>query len=156
MIKRTIKRIVKEVTIGTCTLDNSNKDVQKLMKLERKFKKHYKVDMEVKYIDAKYKEYITRKTVKGMVRKNKDYIIVFVDGNVRRNAETLFHELTHAYQVKYMNRQFTRSDNALRAGRVSYIDCWHETHARHCAHLLVNSLDFSIDLKQAMDYVVAC
>ena len=80
---------------------------------------------------------------------------MFLDGNLRKNAETLLHELTHAYQAQHMTRQFKASSQQMKTGQVSYKHSWHETHARHCAKLLINTLDFSLDLHYAMDYVIA-
>lgn len=149
--KKTFKKLVKTIVIEARKVKNN--DVEELIKIEKAFKKAYKVDTTVKYVDVKAKEYITRPTVKGSF--NGKRIIVFIDGNLKRNAETLLHELTHVYQAQHMSKQFVKSKKELELGLVSYRDSWHETHARHCARLLVNTFDFKLNLKYAMDYDLA-
>ena len=150
MIKKTIKKLVLEVG----TLNRSNKEIAQLIKVEGAFKRAYRVDAEVKYVDAKYRNYI-RPNVRGYHSGKNNMIVVFVDGNTRRNAETLLHELTHAYQNKYMHKQLKKSKMLLNNNMVTYRDAWHEEHARHCAKLLINTFDFSLDLNNAMDYIIA-
>lgn len=153
LLKKTIKKVVKTIALEVASIDDNNKHVTELVKIEKAFKRAYRVTKEVRYVDVKAKEFITRPTVKGY--HSEDEIVVFLDGNLRRNAETLLHELTHAYQAQHMTRQFKISKRQLKTGQVSYKDSWHETHARHCAMLLINTLDFSIDLDYALDYVIA-
>lgn len=153
MIRKTIKRVVKTIAIEVGELDTNNNDVAELVKLEQAFKRAYKVTKNVRYVKVNAKEYITRPGVKGYHSEKE--IVVFVDGHLRRNAETLLHELTHAYQKQHMTRQFKISRNQLSKGEVSYRDSWHETHARHCANLLINSFDFSLSLGEAMQYSIA-
>ena len=155
MIKTLVKKTVKNIVVGNFTMSSDDRRVRHLMKVERAFKKAYNVDTEVKYIDAKYKEYVTRPTVNGYHNGNKGHIVVFVDGNLKKNTVTLLHELTHAYQKKYMFRQFNASRIALANNEVSYRDAWHEVHARHCADILALGYIGKIDLRYAMDYAIA-
>lgn len=152
VLKKTIKKVVKVVALEVASIDNNNKHVIELLKIEKAFKKTYRITKRVRYIDAKAKDFI-RPNVKGY--HSDEEIVVFLDGNLKRNAETLLHELTHAYQAQHMTKRFEASKQLMKSGKVSYEDSWHETHARHCAKLLVNTFDFSLDLKHAMNYVLA-
>ena len=152
IVKKTIKKVVKTIALEVAEVNNNNKHVVELVKIEKAFKRAYKITKNVRYVDVKAKGFITKPNVKGYHADSE--IVVFLDGNLRKNAETLLHELTHAYQAKYMTRQFKASRQQMKTGQVSYKHSWHETHARHCAKLLINTLDFSLDLHYAMDYVI--
>ena len=152
IVKKTIKKVVKTIALEVAEVNNNNKHVVELVKIEKAFKRAYKITKNVRYVDVKAKGFITKPNVKGY---HADSEIVFLDGNLRKNAETLLHELTHAYQAQHMTRQFKASRQQMKTGQVSYKHSWHETHARHCAKLLINTLDFSLDLHYAMDYVIA-
>lgn len=154
MIKTLVKKTVKNIVVSNFNMDNNDPRVRQLRKTERAFKKAYGVDTEVKYIDVKYKELVTRPTVNGYHNGVKGHIVVFVDGNLNKNTITLLHELTHAYQKKYMFKQFHASKLALANNKVSYIDSWHEVHARHCADILALGYIGKIDLRYAMEYAV--
>lgn len=157
----TLKEL-KQITIGQFILadklafDKTDKKIKDLCKVERAFKRAYKIQIEVLYIDVKHKSKIARKNVKGYRQPLKNQIVVFIDNNVLRNVETLLHELTHEYQERYMNKQYIKSKEALNKNKTkeAYNNSWHEKHARHCAKLLVNSFDFSLDLKNAFDYTI--
>lgn len=155
MIKTLVKKTVKNVVVNNFNMDSNDVRVRQLRKTERAFKSAYGVDTEVKYIDVKYKELVTRPTVNGYHNGNKGHIVVFIDGNLKKNTVTLLHELTHAYQKKYMTRQFNASRQALANNKVSYKDAWHEVHARHCADILALGYIGQIDLRCAMDYAIA-
>lgn len=155
MIKTLVKKTVKNIVVENFTMDSDDRRVRHLMKVERAFKRAYGVNTEVKYIDAKYKEFVTRPTVNGYHNGAKQHIVVFVNDNLDRNVITLLHELTHAYQKKYMTRQFNASRQALANNKVSYRDSWHEVHARHCADILALGYIGQIDLRYAMDYAIA-
>lgn len=151
------KKIVKGITIETRALDSSNKYVRELKKIERKFKRAYKVNAEVTYIDVKLRFLICENDKRGFYTKTKNQAVVFVDGNMENNIRTLLHELTHAYQNKYINDKYTISTKLLKTGKVSYKNAWHEKHARHCAELLSNTYDFSLSLDNAFDFTLkAC
>lgn len=150
-MKKTIKKLVK----STCELMTTDrKTIEYLTKIEKAFKKSYKVTTTVRYIDSKYKDVI-RPGVNGFYSKDKNEIIVFISGDIKRETRTLLHELTHAYQCKFMTKMFVKSTELKKAGKISYRDSWHETHARHCANLLANTLDFNLDLRSAFDYSLA-
>ena len=153
IVKKTIKKVVKTIALEVAEENNNNKHVVELVKIEKAFKRAYKITKNVRYVDVKAKGFITKPNVKGYHADSE--IVVFLDGNLRKNAETLLHELTHAYQAQHMTRQFKASRQQMKTGQVSYKHSWHETHARHCAKLLINTLDFSLDLHYAMDYVIA-
>ena len=153
IVKKTIKKVVKTIALEVAEVNNNNKHVVELVKIEKAFKRAYKITKNVRYVDVKAKGFITKPNVKGYHADSE--IVVFLDGNLRKNAETLLHELTHAYQAQRMTRQFKASRQQMKTGQVSYKHSWHETHARHCAKLLINTLDFSLDLHYAMDYVIA-
>ena len=153
IVKKTIKKVVKTIDLEVAEVNNNNKHVVELVKIEKAFKRAYKITKNVRYVDVNAKGFITKPNVKGY-HADSD-ILVFLDGNLRKNAETLLHELTHAYQAQHMTRQFKASRQQMKTGQVSYKHSWHETHARHCAKLLINTLDFSLDLHYAMDYVIA-
>ena len=153
MIRKTIKKVVKTIALEVASIDDNNKHVTELVKIEKAFKKAYRITKNVRYVDVKAKGFITKPNVRGYHADSE--IVVFLDGNLRKNAETLLHELTHAYQAQHMTRQFKASKQQMKSGQVSYKDSWHETHARHCAKLLINTLDFSLDLHYALDYVIA-
>lgn len=153
IVKKTIKKVVKTIALEVAEVNNNNKHVVELVKIEKAFKRAYKITKNVRYVDVKAKGFITKPNVKGYHADSE--IVVFLDGNLRKNAETLLHELTHAYQAQHMTRQFKASRQQMKTGQVSYKHSWHETHARHCAKLLINTLDFSLDLHSAMDYVIA-
>ena len=153
IVKKTIKKVVKPKALEVAEVNNNNKHVVELVKIEKAFKRAYKITKNVRYVDVKAKGFITKPNVKGYHADSE--IVVFLDGNLRKNAETLLHELTHAYQAQHMTRQFKASRQQMKTGQVSYKHSWHETHARHCAKLLINTLDFSLDLHYAMDYVIA-
>ncbi len=153
IVKKTIKKVVKTIALEVAEVNNNNKHVVELVKIEKAFKRAYKITKNVRYVDVKAKGFITKPNVKGYHADSE--IVVFLDGNLRKNAETLLHELTHAYQAQHMTRQFKASRQQMKTGQVSYKHSWHETHARHCAKLLINTLDFSLDLYYAMDYVIA-
>lgn len=153
IVKKTIKKVVKTIALEVAEVNNNNKHVVELVKIEKAFKRAYKITKNVRYVDVKAKVFITKPNVKGYHADSE--IVVFLDGNLRKNAETLLHELTHAYQAQHMTRQFKASRQQMKTGQVSYKHSWHETHARHCAKLLINTLDFSLDLHYAMDYVIA-
>ena len=155
MIKTLLKKTVKSVVVSNFNMDNNDIRVKQLRKTEIAFKRAYGVNTEVKYIDAKYKEFVTRPTVRGYHDGNKGHIVVFVTNDLKRNTITLLHELTHAFQKKYMTRQFNASRQALANNKVSYRDSWHEVHARHCADILALGYIGKIDLRYAMDYAVA-
>ena len=155
MIKTLIKKTVKNIVVENFTMNSSDTRVKQLRKTERAFKRAYGVDTEVKYIDVKYKEFVTRPSVNGYNNGSKGHIVVFVDGDLRKNTVTLLHELTHAYQMKYMTREFNASRHALANKKVSYRDSWHEVHARHCADILALGYIGQIDLRHAMDYTIA-
>ena len=155
MIKTLLKQTVKDVVVNNFNMDSSDIRVKQLRKTERAFKRAYGVDTEVKYIDVKYKKYVTRPSVNGYHNGSKGHIVVFVDGDLRKNTVTLLHELTHAYQKKYMTIQFNASRYALANNKVSYRDSWHEVHSRHCADILALGYIGKIDLRYAMDYTVA-
>ena len=153
IVKKTIKKVVKTIALEVAEVNNNNKHVVELVKIEKAFKRAYKITKNVRYVDVKAKGFITKPNVKGYHADSE--IVVFLDVNLRKNAETLLHELTHAYQAQHMTRQFKASRQQMKTGQVSYKHSWHETHARHCAKLLINTLDFSLDLHYAMDYVIA-
>lgn len=153
IVKKTIKKVVKTIALEVAEVNNNNKHVVELVKIEKAFKRAYKITKNVRYVDVKAKGFITKPNVKGYHADSE--IVVFLDGNLRKNAETLLHELTHAYQAQHMTRQFKASRQQMKTGQVSYKHSWHETHARYCAKLLINTLDFSLDLHYAMDYVIA-
>ena len=153
IVKKTIKKVVKTIALEVAEVNNNNKHVVELVKIEKAFKRAYKITKNVRYVDVKAKGFITKPNVKGYHADSE--IVVFLDGNLRKNAETLLHELTHAYQAQHMTRQFKASRQQMKTGQVSYKHSWHETHARHCAKLLINTLDFSLDLHYAMDCVIA-
>ena len=153
IVKKTIMKVVKTIALEVAEVNNNNKHVVELVKIEKAFKRAYKITKNVRYVDVKAKGFITKPNVKGYHADSE--IVVFLDGNLRKNAETLLHELTHAYQAQHMTRQFKASRQQMKTGQVSYKHSWHETHARHCAKLLINTLDFSLDLHYAMDYVIA-
>ena len=153
IVKKTIKKVVKTIALEVAEVNNNNKHVVELVKIEKAFKRAYKITKNVRYVDVKAKGFITKPNVKGYHADSE--IVVFLDGNLRKNAETLLHELTHAYQAQHMTRQFKASRQQMKTGQVSYKHSWHETNARHCAKLLINTLDFSLDLHYAMDYVIA-
>lgn len=152
IVKKTIKKVVKTIALEVAEVNDNNKHVVELVKIEKAFKRAYKITKNVRYVDVKAKEFITKPNVRGYHAESE--IVVFLDGNLRKNAETLLHELTHAYQAQHMTRQFKVSRQQMKTGQVSYKHSWHETHARHCAKLLINTLDFSLDLHYAMDYVI--
>lgn len=154
-LKTLVKKAVKEVVVSNFNMKEDDKRVKTLRKLERQFKRAYNVDTEVIFIDAKYKELVTRPGVNGYHNGNKHHIVVFITNDIRKNAVTLLHELTHAFQKKHMPREFKASRLAMDTGRVSYRDSWHEVHARHCADILVLGYIGKIDLKNAMDYSIA-
>ena len=151
-----IKRmIVKSYKEGHRTLSEDNKHVVRLRKIEKAFKKAYKIRVEVRYINAKHKESMTgSKTKAGYHRASDSLIIVFVCGNKRKDDTTLFHELTHAFQNQKMKEQYRESKRQYIAGITTYTTCWHERHARHCADLLAKTYDLTLDLKNAFDYTV--
>ena len=153
IVKKPIKKVVKTIALEVAEVNNNNKHVVELVKIEKAFKRAYKITKNVRYVDVKAKGFITKPNVKGYHADSE--IVVFLDGNLRKNAETLLHELTHAYQAQHMTRQFKASRQQMKTGQVSCKHSWHETHARHCAKLLINTLDFSLDLHYAMDYVIA-
>ena len=155
MIKTFVKKTVKSIVVNNFNMDSKDIRVKQLRKTEIAFKRAYGVDTQVKYIDAKYKELVTRPGVNGYHNGVKGHIVVFVDNNLERNKVTLLHELTHAYQRKYMFKQFDASKKALSMKKVSYRDSWHETHARHCADILSLGYIGKIDLRYAMDYQIA-
>ena len=155
-VKTIIRKVVRNMAENTnCLKSNDTKAVRELKVVERAFKRAYKVDVEVRYVDAQYRELYKKKTVNGYYVSKRDVVVVFINGDTQRNKETLLHELTHAYQAQYMTKKFETSVRQKAQGKVSYWDSWHETHARHCARLLVNSLDFSIDLRVAESYGLA-
>lgn len=155
MIKTFMKKTVKNVVVNNFNMSENDVRVRQLRKTEKAFKKAYGVDTEVKYIDVKYKELVTKPNVNGYHNGVKGHIVVFVDNNLNKNKVTLLHELTHAYQRKYMFKQFNASKIALANKKVSYRDSWHETHARHCADILALGYIGQIDLRYAMDYQIA-
>lgn len=150
--KRTMKGAIEDMFV----LDNNNTNVRRLKKTEREFKKAYKLDgVVVKYVDPKGKAFLTSKeSIKGYYNYGRKVAVVFVDGDVETNTKTLLHELTHAYQDKYMNKQFQSSHIALANKTVLYANAWHEKHARHCADVLALGYIGKIDLRYAMDYAI--
>ena len=103
IVKKTIKKVVKTIALEVAEVNNNNKHVVELVKIEKAFKRAYKITKNVRYVDVKAKGFITKPNVKGYHADSE--IVVFLDGNLRKNAETLLHELTHAYQAQHMTRQ---------------------------------------------------
>lgn len=149
------KKVIRGIKIETLALSDDNKYVKELKKTERKFKRAYKLDTRVVYIDVKHKELITDPNNRGLYNRGAKCAIVFIDGNLERNKRTLLHELTHGYQDRYMHKKYIASVIALKEKKVKYEDSWHEEHARHCADLLMNCNVYNINLKDAFNYIVA-
>lgn len=141
-MKKTLLKLT-QITVGRLALvDNyalTSKDarVKELQKVERTFKKTYNVDMKVVYVDAKDKALIADDSINGFRCNMTSKIVVFITNDLVKNAETLLHELTHAYQAKYMTKKFNASKKELIKGKVSYRNAWHERHARACANRLI-------------------
>ena len=160
-MKKTLLTLT-QLTVGRLALVDkyalSNKDarVRELQKVERTFKSKYNVDVKVVYIDAKDKALIANKTVNGFRCNLTSKIVVFVTKDIVRNAETLLHELTHAYQSTHMTTKFKASKKQLVDGKVSYRNAWHERHARSCANKLIkeyaNSGRFHTQIRKAPAY----
>lgn len=154
-LKTVAQKVVKGIAIETLGLSDNNLYVKELRKIERKFKRAYKLDTRVVYVDVKHRFLITDPTHRGLYNRGAKCAIVFIDGNLKNNKRTLLHELTHGYQDKYIHRKYISSVQALKEERVTYKDSWHEKHARHCADLLMNCNVYNVNLKDAFDYVVA-
>lgn len=137
----TVKEVMVEVLqtinrrnfIEMYALSNDNKKVQKLRKIERLAKRIYKVNTKVIYVDIKFKKLLIRDSVRGYYNSKDNYAVVFVNNDYRANVTTLCHELTHAYQNIYMNKEYIKSTKDLKEGRVTYAKAWHEVHAREQA-----------------------
>lgn len=156
MIKTLTTKLVKGFKEEYMTLGSDNKKVAYLKKMERAFKRAYKINVQVKYIDIKHSKSMTGKsTIKGYHRGGDSVVVVFVSDSKMKDTKTLFHELTHAYQYQKMTSKFKASRQQLKDNKVSYYNSWHERHARHCAELLVNSFDFSLNLEDTMNYNIA-
>lgn len=134
-------------------INDNDARVKILRKYERAFKKAYGVNVEVRFLEAKHaKSMFIDKEIRGYYSPKRKLAIVFLDNDGYKIKRTLFHELTHAYQHQKMSRKFAESRKLLREEKVTYEDSWHERHARHCAEILVNTEDYSFNLKYAENY----
>lgn len=156
MIKTMTKKIVKSFKEEYMTLGADDKRVAQLKQVEKAFKKAYRVKVEVKYIDAKHTVSMTgKKSIKGYHRGSDSTIVVFVSKDMRRTTMTLLHELTHAYQHQYMTKTYNSSVKQLNSGKVSYLNSWHERHARHTAEILLQGYIGKIAIEDTMSYAIA-
>lgn len=135
-------------------LSRSDKRVRELSKIEKAFKRAYKVDIDVVYIDNNDKSLIKGKNNNGYYHHLRKHIVIFVRNDFNATIKTLIHELTHAYQMKYMTDKMNESRRQLVNGEVSYRNAWHERHARSCSNILLD-MDFSRDIKKIPAYKVA-
>ena len=154
MLKTIMKNAVKSFKEEYATIRAEDKRVAYLMKIEKKFKATYKVDVDVRYVDAKHKNSMVRKGVRGYYRRSNDRVVVFINKDLKANTITLLHELTHAYQSAYMTDMYTTSTKDLKSGKVSYKDAWHERHARHTADILALGY-IGMPIDNSMDYAIA-
>lgn len=157
-MKKTILEIT-QLTLGQfCLVDkyalsNTDRRVRQLRKTERAFKRAYKIDTEVLFVDAKDKALIKSKKTNGYYHNIRKHIVVFVTNDIQANTRTLLHELTHAYQMAYMMDRYKAAKKEQLEGKVSYINAWHERHARRCADLLIDG-DYTRPLNKVAPYKV--
>lgn len=157
-MKKTILQLT-QLTLGQFylvdryALSSTDKRVKQLKQVERAFKRAYKIDTEVLYVDANDKALIKEKTTNGYYHNIRKHIVVFVTNDIQKNTVTLLHELTHAYQAKYMSDKYMQSKKDRLDGKVSYRNAWHERHARSCANVL-SDMDFSRDIRRIPAYKV--
>lgn len=133
----TIKQNIIKDTCPKLNKDN-NRIVKKLVSKEITFKTKHDLDCTILYIDVKYRKHI-RPKARGFYNTKLNEIVVFVDISEEydRILETLYHELTHAYQYKYMNKKYMNSCKELKTGNKSYKNSWHEIHAKQTALSLI-------------------
>ena len=146
---KTVKKIARLVHEEFLTMGASDKRVAALKKIERQFKKAYKVKVEVKYVDGKYNI-----TASRGYHHRRGVVVVYVTNDLRANTKTLLHELTHAYQYQFMNKKFMASTKAMAAGKVTYKNSWHETHARHTADILIEGQIGKIAIEDSFNYAI--
>lgn len=162
-MEKKFKKVALEVTqltigqfvlVNKYQLGNEDKRVKYLRKVERAFKKAYKIDTPVLYIDERDKALIAKKNKRGYRHNLKNEIVVFLTNDIDSNCKTLLHELTHAYQHKHMNTKFKASKKEYVNEEVTYRNAWHERHARRCADVLITNMDFTINLSTVKPYKV--
>lgn len=144
IIKRELKstRQLINMTLLASSYDMGSTDpqVRRLKRLAAKAKRDLKLDNKVFFVNVKdRKNFSDSKGLNGFYNNVTKEIVVFVGHNSeRRVAETLLHELTHAYQDTHMNAKYKKSNADLKAKKTTYRDCWHERHARANATRLIN------------------
>lgn len=142
------------IIVDKVALDITDARVKQLRRTERAFKRAYNIDTKVVYVDAKDKALIKDKKTKGYYHNIRKHIVVFLTNDIEKNTQTLLHELTHAYQAKYMEFKFKASKKELFNGEVSYRNAWHERHARSSAAKLMD-MDFTRNIAKIPAYKVA-
>lgn len=142
------------IIVDKVALDTTDARVRQLRRIERTFKRAYNVDTEVVYVDVKDKSLIKDKKTKGYYHNIRKHIVVFLTNDIEANAQTLLHELTHAYQAKYMSTKYKASKKELFDGKVTYRNAWHERHARSSAAKLMD-MDFTRNIAKIPAYKVA-
>ena len=142
------------IIVDKVALDTKDARVRQLRKIERAFKRAYNIDTEVLYVDSKDKLLIKNKKNKGYYHNIRKHIVIFLTNDIEANTKTLLHELTHAYQAKYMTTKYKASKNELVNGEVTYRNAWHERHARSSAAKLMD-MDFTRNIAKIPAYKVA-
>ncbi|MEG1494696.1 MAG: hypothetical protein RR406_00130 [Bacilli bacterium] len=101
-------------------------------------KKDLKLDTEIIFVNSKDKKNFTSPNINGIYNDLTKRIIIFIDNkrSIDDIVYTIIHELTHAYQDKYMHDKYKKSLKELRSKKVSYKNSWHEKHANETAKRL--------------------
>lgn len=131
-----VKAVNRKVLAEKFALPEINKKVATLRAIEKSIKEYYNVDTKVIYISEKHKHLFSEDRTKGFYSASGDCAVVFINNSYKGNVTTLCHELTHAYQNKYMNAEYKASTKALHEGKVSYAKAWHEVHAKEEANAM--------------------
>lgn len=110
------------------------------------FCKEYKLNVKL-YLtgDATYKKYNMKDYTLGFCVPSKGKVVVKVSNDVSETIETLMHELTHAYQYKYLRSMLQYGMKQQEVyGRCSNDDVYwnsvHEQHARLCGEELAKKI----------------
>lgn len=137
---RATKQVINTTLLADSYAMDNTAQVRRLRRLAAKAKRDLKLDNKIIFVSSKdRKNFTDSKGLNGYYNSITKEIVVFVGHNSERKvAETLMHELTHAYQDAYMKNKYKKSVEELRAKKTTYKTCWHERHARANATRLIN------------------
>ena len=76
--------------------------------------------------------------VQGFFSSSKKLICIAHSFSTSDLCDTFFHERRHAQQFNNMKAEYFESSLALKSGKVTYKDSWHETDARRAGNVMAS------------------